>query len=266
MESLELSQEDVRRMVRLVGEVAGHRGGIETRKKLLMDGLARLVGADDWVWAVSPGAGRERDGQAVFTSFMHGGLSEERMGMFMQALEHPDHKRLSGDFLREVVDSGRHLTRTQEQLDGEGFFQVCDAKRLWDGADLSEVMLSFRPIRRGLMSGVALYRRQGGRPFAAREARIAHVILTEVPWLHEAGWSEGATLEVPRLSPRRRTVLNLVLEGMSRKSIATQLGISEHTLGGYVKDIFRHFGVHSQAELIARFRRGDGHDTPEFGD
>jgi DNA-binding CsgD family transcriptional regulator len=264
MKAFELSQEDVRRVVRLLGEVAGHGGGIVTRKKFLMDGLAELVGADDWVWAISPEAGG--DEQSVFTSFVHGGISEERMGFFMRALEHPDLKRLNGDFLREVASTERHLTRTQEQLDPVGFFAGCDARSLWDSAGLSEVMLSFRPIRERMMSGVALYRRSGERPFSAREARIAHVILTEVPWLHEAGWSEDAALEVPRLSPRRRTVLNLVLEGLARKSIAAQLGISEHTLGGYVKDIFRHFGVHSQAELIARFRRGDGHDTPEFGD
>jgi DNA-binding CsgD family transcriptional regulator len=60
-------------------------------------------------------------------------------------------------------------------------------------------------------------------------------------------------------------VLDLVLEGRARKDMAQELGISIHTLDGYVKDIFRHFNAHSQAELIARFRSGDGRDTPRSG-
>ncbi len=40
------------------------------------------------------------------------------------------------------------------------------------------------------------------------------------------------------------------------------LNLSIHTVDGYVKDVFRHFKVHSQPALIARFQNGDGGDTP----
>lgn len=264
MDPIELSEKDVRRMIRLIGDVAGSTAGMEARKSHLMAGLAEMVAADDWVWAVSPQSSMKDD--PVFTSFTHGGFDPQRLGYLMMAIEHPDLPRLNRRMNEELGARGTHLTRTLEQVDPDGYFRTCEARGLWDGADIGEAMLSFRPLERGMISAVGLYRRRGAEPFSAREARIAHIVLTEVPWLHETGWVEDAAAEVPRLSPRRRTVLNLVLEGMPRKMIASQLGISENTLGGYVKDIFRHFDVHSQAELIARFRRGDGHDTPGSGD
>ncbi len=63
------------------------------------------------------------------------------------------------------------------------------------------------------------------------------------------------------LYPRHRTVLILLCEGWNRKKIATHLGLSINTIHGYSKVIFKHFKVHSQAELIARFTQGDGGDT-----
>ncbi len=52
----------------------------------------------------------------------------------------------------------------------------------------------------------------------------------------------------------------LLLQGYTRARIAEHLGLSPATVNGYVKEVFRHLGVHSQPELIARFRSGDGGD------
>ncbi len=61
------------------------------------------------------------------------------------------------------------------------------------------------------------------------------------------------------LPPRARQVLRCLLEGESDKLIVTRLGIGRHTVNQYVKHIFRHFGVTTRAELLARWvRRGWG--------
>lgn len=73
---------------------------------------------------------------------------------------------------------------------------------------------------------------------------MAHIVLSEVPWLHEHGWPEGRGATVPNLSlARRQLVLNLLLEVRSRKPIASALSISENTVATYQKDIYGHFGV-----------------------
>jgi len=53
-------------------------------------------------------------------------------------------------------------------------------------------------------------------------------------------------------------VINLLLQGMSRKRIATEIGVSIHTLNGYIKDVYSRFEVHSQSEPIHRVMEGGG--------
>ena len=65
---------------------------------------------------------------------------------------------------------------------------------------------------------------------------------------------------VPTLSAQMRLVLEMLLQSYSRKFIADHMGISIHTVSGYIKEIYRHFLVHSHAELLRRFFHGDGGD------
>lgn len=61
------------------------------------------------------------------------------------------------------------------------------------------------------------------------------------------------------LAPLARRVLRCFLEGDTDKQVAQRLGLTRHTVNGYAKVIFRHFGVGSRAELLARWvRRGWG--------
>jgi DNA-binding NarL/FixJ family response regulator len=49
--------------------------------------------------------------------------------------------------------------------------------------------------------------------------------------------------------------LACLLEGNSDKQIAKRLKISNFTVNDYVKSIFKHFGVLSRTELMARWIR-----------
>jgi DNA-binding NarL/FixJ family response regulator len=61
------------------------------------------------------------------------------------------------------------------------------------------------------------------------------------------------------LSARTGQVLACLLEGDSDKQIAKRLGLSRYTVNGHTKVIYRHFGVQSRMELLARWvRRGYG--------
>ena len=55
-----------------------------------------------------------------------------------------------------------------------------------------------------------------------------------------------------RLTGRRRMVFEKLAHGVGRKQIAAELGLSEHTVNDYVKAVYRHFGVNSQAALMRR--------------
>ena len=170
--------------------------------------------------------------------------------------------RLTAPLAQALMEKKTHLTRMRQQTDPENNFQRSDAYSLWSEADVSPGILSCRPMDARTISAVSVYRRMDAPLFTEREVRIAHILLTEVPWLHQVDDSEDSTTAAPKLAPRQNTVFNLLALGLSRQHIAENLGISLHTLSGYVKQVYHHFRVHSQAELIARFQQGDGGDKP----
>ena len=53
------------------------------------------------------------------------------------------------------------------------------------------------------------------------------------------------------LSPRLVETLEALLAGHSEKQIASDLGISQHTVHDYVKALYRRYGVASRAELLS---------------
>jgi DNA-binding NarL/FixJ family response regulator len=57
------------------------------------------------------------------------------------------------------------------------------------------------------------------------------------------------------LSARMRQTLQGLLAGEAEKQIAYRLRLSPHTVHVYVKGLYRHFGVSSRGELLARFVR-----------
>jgi DNA-binding CsgD family transcriptional regulator len=54
------------------------------------------------------------------------------------------------------------------------------------------------------------------------------------------------------LTDRELEVAELVASGRPNDAIARRLGISSHTVGQHVRNIFRKVGANSKAELVAR--------------
>ena len=63
--------------------------------------------------------------------------------------------------------------------------------------------------------------------------------------------------EAPALTPRETDVLRLTAKGMTVQEVADLLGLSRHTAGGYLKDIYRKLAVSTRAEAaLEAARRG----------
>ncbi len=55
--------------------------------------------------------------------------------------------------------------------------------------------------------------------------------------------------EGPSLTDRERQVLSLMVKGKSISAVAEFLGLSDHTIHGYVKSIYKKLNVHNRAQL-----------------
>jgi DNA-binding CsgD family transcriptional regulator len=247
-------------MVRLVGEVVAVPGGHAEKKRFLMEGLCQLVGADAWVWGLS--CQREPAKPQIYVSFVRGGFTEQTFVKLLEALEHPDMIRLAAPFFLELQEKNTHLTRSRHQISDPHDLLTSPAMEVWKAANIGPVILSQRPLDATSASTMALYRAHGKPEFDAREVRIAHIVLTEVPWLHEQGWPQDRGISIPHLSRRQRLTLNLLTLGQSRKQIAENMKISVHTAQGYIKDVYKILQVTSQTELMNRFYQGNGSDLP----
>lgn len=249
--AVNLGENDVRAIIRLLGETAIGNSGLTEKKRFLMDGLCKLVKVDTWVWAL--GCQIEAGGPQNYVSFMHAGFDDERFSKLLLALEHPDSGPLAAKFYENVAAGVGQVTMRREEIDPNYGEEYPEAAACWEAADIGSLILSSVPLDEDSISSIALYRRVGDAPFSERDKMIVHVLLGEISWMHMLGWPEDRGAQVPKLYPRQRIVLNLLLEGLARKQIAEHMGIKENTVSGYVKDIYKHFSVGSHAELMSKF-------------
>lgn len=251
-----LTEDDVRLIVRLLGEVLAAPGGSREKRRLLMERLCPVVNAAAWVWCM---ADYVPDQQLGHSGILHGGFDDSRFASFLEALNHPAMEAVSAGSSKEFLEKGAHITRNLPQLEQGGLPMMdSEAGPLWRKADIGTLMVSLRPMETGGASAIGLYRDFGAPHFNERETHIAHIVLSGVPWLHYASFPNQEF--ITRLYPRHRTILNLLCDGWSRKKIADHLGLSVNTVHGYARTIFRNFGVHTQSELLSRFTHGAGGD------
>ena len=86
---------------------------------------------------------------------------------------------------------------------------------------------------------------------------VAKRALSDGPLAPE--WSRGALAFAKRrghqrattLTPKERSVLELLVRGMSTPKIASDLGVGEATVRTHLQHLFNKFGVHSRLALVA---------------
>jgi DNA-binding NarL/FixJ family response regulator len=111
------------------------------------------------------------------------------------------------------------------------------------------------PDAGGAINGIILSRAQGRRDFDARgksAVRLGHALVAPLIGRELARYSDPAPSALPF---RTRQVLRCLLEGDGDKQVATRLGISRYTVNEHTKAIYRHFGVASRSDLLARWVR-----------
>jgi DNA-binding CsgD family transcriptional regulator len=164
---------------------------------------------------------------------------------------------LGAYFARQVREDGVALSR-REVIADRDWYSSADHQVVHRTLGVDHLMWCFRSLESGPAdeySGAMLYRAHGRRDFSPREralVREAHAAIAPLVGGPLARFGEPSPLD---LAPRVRHVLSCLLEGDGDKQIAARLGLSVHTVNQYAKAIFKHFGVQSRPELLARWLR-----------
>lgn len=247
-------------MLRLLADVAVLQGEHVAKKRALMDGLRALLEADGWLWTMTRVDFATKTPMSL--GVMHDGLTDEQITGWIQASQSPTCPPPEDAPLADELKQGRHFTRTRQQVVPDAqWYSHRSVKRYRLALGIDHFLYSIYPVDGPeVISAIGFFRRCGRDPFTARQRRLAHIVLTEVRWLHYADLPGDRGESVPDLTPRQRVVLVMLLEARSIAEIARLLHISPHTAKDHSKAIYRHFGVSGQLELIRRFREGDGGD------
>lgn len=242
----------VREIIKILGETIGLEGDSLSRKRHLMERLCHMVHADCWTWSLGF---HPYDSSLHFLLKLHGGFDHSSLAMWTVAIEKTELRAL----LAGIVEAAVHSDQIIIQKSNDPACQLPDPSALeesWQSAKIGAYLLAVWPLPDGSISIVGLYRALGAAPFERQDSNIARMLLSEIPWLHQDKSPPSAIDPDVPLHPRHRTILNLLVQAWSRKMISAELGIATDTVQGYVKDIYRHFKVHSQPELIIRLSHG----------
>jgi DNA-binding CsgD family transcriptional regulator len=126
---------------------------------------------------------------------------------------------------------------------GSEFYERVCVPSGWDHHIHSQVCID----PPGVINGCGICRPVGAPPFGTREVAIVHFAHQELAHL----WRKPDPLGVNALSKRLRQTLHCIRQGLGRKQIAQQLGLSVHTAHAYEKTLFGKYAVTSRPELMA---------------
>ncbi|WP_165075750.1 helix-turn-helix transcriptional regulator [Paludisphaera rhizosphaerae] len=168
-------------------------------------------------------------------------------------------------FRRYRREPGRCLGRNDFIAERE-WSRTADRTLIHEGLGLDKDAWCSSPIPgapAGETSNVILHRAFGRRDFGGRQQAILREAQATLAPHVGGSLARFAEPSPSELSPSVRRVLACLLQGDGDKQIAARLELKPHTVNEYAKAIFRHFGVRSRAELLARWlRRGWGAAAP----
>lgn len=232
---------------------------VPDRRRLLIEGLVRLVDADMWIWSMTC-LNHDLPGDVMTTCAMDGGFeSPQQKARVYEILSSPDFNTRGMQSLCQAVVEGRRVTVTK----GEVFppHEEEALTDLWQSTGFEFFLLAVHPLNQNFSSSLGIHRKQGKPNFSARDKAVVHAVFHQIEWLHQYGMNEDARKPTVQLSPRERQALLLFLTGCTNGEIARRMKITSHTVKDYVRRVHKRFGVNSRAELQAYFFLG-GPDEP----
>jgi len=254
-----LNEEDLRAILRLLGDVADIDGDQAVKRRHLLTGLARLIEADVWMWSIfSFGL----DGMTASISMLHDGMTAKEFDQVVRGSTDPHRQPPDLLILNSHLSDSMEFTRRRQQIMSDGDWYANDHVRTYRHGFLDHAVYHFRWVdeRRDVASGIGIHRRWGREPFTARDTRLVHIVMSEIAWLHQAAVPDGRAADTDVMTPRQRAVLALLLQGRSRKEIATGLSISPYTVDDHIDALYRQFKVDGRSGLMKRFMVGNGGD------
>jgi DNA-binding NarL/FixJ family response regulator len=169
----------------------------------------------------------------------------------------------------EAIERARELTPDVVFMDVRmpGMDGIEATRRIREAAPETKVILitideSRGAVAEAIQAGVSGYLLKDASPDALVDAAknaiegnaVIHPQLTKT-FIEEARMGEGGSApgepKTPSLSKREREILQKVADGATTRQVATDLGISPHTVKTHLERIFEKLGANDRAQAVA---------------
>lgn len=245
---------DLKAITRLIGKMAVLPDLLETKRRKLISGLAELIEADGWLWTI--GRVDPKRNAPMQMDMLFGGLTDHQLAALLDSPTDTSSPSPCDAPLSALVAEGNHFVRSRQQLVSDAvWYNNANTRTYFLEHGIDQCMYAITPKAERGFSGIGFFRLTDRPPFSERERHLVEIVTTEVHWLYESGTPALRGADTEKLTPRLRSVLALLLDGYLCHPIAELLHLSPHTVKGYIRDIYRHFGVNSQLALIQHFRQ-----------
>jgi DNA-binding CsgD family transcriptional regulator len=202
-------------------------------KQQLLEGAARLIGADYGLCAIAP----------------HGDFSEPVLVVSMMSLRGRSSKA-KVFYRRPSPGITQGLLQCLVQDVGPSANRYRKAVHSLPRQIVSKISLDSN----GTKAAIVLARRAKRPGFSNLDRAVVELFHTQMRWIYKIDLPL-ASKEVLSLSARPRQTLQYLLAGYSEKQAAAALNLSTNTVHHYVKHLYRHFRVSSRSELLSRWVR-----------
>lgn len=250
-----LNDVDLLRVMRHLADVSALRDEPAAQRQLLIDGLNEIVGSTQGFFYVGDDWRSDRPAR-----FVHQTLTRVHEPLFLKyAADFGVALPLTADaFCDRSMADGRAvpvLTLADVLPDPAAvrhyrrFTERAHALRMRDA-----VIGFYRFPDTHRMAGVGMHVFGGRRRLSPRQAESVRFTVTELGRLMRRGHIALPPADaMALLPPRLAQVFDRLLNGHTPRRIAHELGLSVWTVREHVQRTYRHFGVASRDELMARF-------------
>lgn len=247
-----VEHDDLETLLRTVTSIETQAAEVGDRRLTLLRKLAELIDSPGGFW----GWGRGRPGistvipvasisfgftDSEWTRIASFCLSEEGQRMCQE----PIFARMQNR--SQVTIARRDIVADDLWYSSPGYLQT------FQPAGLDDLLSTVRFCTTDIWCCLTLTRRSNKPPFGPRELQLIHLAVAGVSWLQPQVSESIPQSAFVNITPRQRLVMMFLLDGMSRKQIATSLGLTLHTVNDHVKALYTRFEVQSATELAARF-------------
>lgn len=237
----------------LIGECSELGDDPDAWQDHLADRAERLIGGCTAAFKVL----RLEQGAPVFDEAVISPASDAHMrAQFAQCLSDGGHRDMPalGTLLPHAFSTGAVSFRYSDLSGGlRAFHESPFYDRYLRGVPVGDALAANNVQPTGHLVSVWIMRERCDRAFSEPEEStlvFLNVLLTRLVGTRLTTHGQAAR---PQLSPRLRQTLDALLAGDGEKQIASLLGLRRSTVHGYIRDLYRHYGVRSRPELMARF-------------